>query len=399
MVRAAAFGLAAMVLSACASEAPKHLQPLSYSTIAALEKKGLTEADPILLRIFKQESELEVWKKSSKDGKFRRFKTYDICKWSGQLGPKMQEGDRQAPEGFYEVTPALMNPNSDYHLSFNLGFPNAFDRAHERTGSHLMVHGACSSAGCYAMEDEQIQEIYALAREAFDAGQQSFQVQAYPFRMTPENLAMNAENEHIDFWRMLKEGNDHFEVTQRRPAIAVCDRRYIFNAATGEFDPQEACPEYEVPQWIQTAVAEKQTEDFIEEVKVLAKLEKKRQREAPAAVEEPAVMLASAPANDAAPVVDESPAVAAPTETADTAPAIATDRARTATIDKRRFIPRLRMPSVPRLPSLPGVLRRGPEALTPEPTPDAKANDVVADVFGERSEPAVPVLGYLPQAR
>ena len=117
------------------------------------------------------------------------LKTYPICRWSGELGPKIKEGDRQAPEGFYTITPGLMNPNSSYYLAINMGFPNAYDKAHGRTGAFLMIHGDCSSRGCYAMTDEQIAEIYALARESFLGGQRSFQIQAYPFRMTPINMA------------------------------------------------------------------------------------------------------------------------------------------------------------------------------------------------------------------
>ena len=121
---------------------------------------------PILVRLFKQEAELEVWKQD-RSGRFALLKTYPICRWSGDLGPKVREGDRQAPEGFYTISPGQMNPQSAYYLSFNTGYPNAFDRALGRTGSQLMVHGDCSSRGCYAMTDEQIAEIYSLGRESF----------------------------------------------------------------------------------------------------------------------------------------------------------------------------------------------------------------------------------------
>lgn len=180
-----------------------------------------------MIRIFKQESTLEVWKQTG-TGAFELFKTYEICTWSGELGPKFYEGDRQAPEGFYTITPALMNPNSNYYLSFNLGFPNKYDRSYGRTGSHLMVHGACSSAGCYAMEDEQIAEIYALARESFAGGNRSFEVQIFPFRMTAENLAEHQSSPHIEFWNNLKQGYDFFEVAQIPPRWDVCEGRYVF---------------------------------------------------------------------------------------------------------------------------------------------------------------------------
>lgn len=193
-----------------------------------MAQKGMSKDGPILVRLFKKEAELEVWKQAS-DGQYALLQTYPICRWSGQLGPKMREGDRQAPEGFYTVTPALMNPNSSFYLSFNMGFPNDFDRAHGRTGSHLMVHGSCTSRGCYAMTDEAISEVYALAREAFNGGQRGFQVQAFPFRMTAENMASVRYDKHIDFWRNLKEGYHHFELTRAEPRVEVCGRQYAFN--------------------------------------------------------------------------------------------------------------------------------------------------------------------------
>ena len=172
------------------------------------------------------------WRSGSRtrDGQFALLKTYPICRWSGDLGPKKKEGDRQAPEGFYTITPGQMNPNSNYYLAFNTGFPNAYDRAMGYTGSELMVHGDCSSRGCYAMTDEQIQEIYALARESFFGGQKSFQLQAYPFRMTAMNMAKHRNNPNFAFWKMLKEGYDHFEATHQEPKVAVCERRYVFDA-------------------------------------------------------------------------------------------------------------------------------------------------------------------------
>jgi murein L,D-transpeptidase YafK len=267
------FAGALTALAGCGQGVPKHLQPLSYSTIKALEKQGLSKEDPILIRIYKKESELEVWKRSAADGKFTKFKTYGICAWGGGVGPKIREGDKQSPEGFYAVTPALMNPNSSYHLSFNIGYPNAFDQAHGRTGSAIMVHGACSSAGCFAMTDERVAEIYALAREAFDAGQRSIQVQSFPFRMTPDNMAVHAASPHVPFWRNLKEGSDHFEVTREAPKVAVCDRRYVFNPSLDEqFDPTGPCPAYEVAEPLRTAVAQKDAQDRAAEQVVLARL-------------------------------------------------------------------------------------------------------------------------------
>ena len=190
--------------------------PIPSSLLRKMKAKGMTKQSPIMLRIFKQENELEIWKQTH-TGRYALLESFEVCKWSGKFGPKFKEGDRQAPEGFYFVNKHQMNPNSAYHLSFNMGFPNSYDRAHGRTGSHLMVHGACSSAGCYSMTDERIEEIYSLARESFAGGQKSFQIQAFPFRMTPKNMVKNRNNEHFEFWKMIKQGYDCLLYTSPSP--------------------------------------------------------------------------------------------------------------------------------------------------------------------------------------
>lgn len=238
--------LATVALSGCLGEgAAPHLKPIPAAAQARLAKLGMTEDAPILVRIFKKEAELEIWKKKD-GGQFHLFKTYPICNYSGELGPKMKEGDKQAPEGFYTVSPGRMNPNSDFHLSFDLGYPNKYDAAHGRTGAHLMVHGDCRSAGCYAMTDALIEEIYALAREAFEGGQRRFHVHAFPFRMTEKNMARHRGSRWYGFWKTLKAGYDAFEKTRVQPAVAVCEKNYLVNA---EFygdvvkpDPEKACP-------------------------------------------------------------------------------------------------------------------------------------------------------------
>ena len=208
---------------------PGALKPLSTVTLASLADKGMTTSSKMLVRIFKDEAELEVWKEISSG--YALYKTYQICTWSGRLGPKLKEGDRQAPEGFYEIKPGQMNPRSQYYLSFNLGFPNAYDRSYGRTGSFLMVHGACASAGCYAMTNAQIEEIYGLARDAFNAGQKTFNVQAFPFRMTDEKMARYRGHEWFEFWRNIKQGYDYFERTRRLPNVSVQNQRYVFTPA------------------------------------------------------------------------------------------------------------------------------------------------------------------------
>ena len=178
----------------------------------------------MFIRIFKEEALLEVWIQSR--GVYEHLKTYKICAYSGELGPKEKTGDMQAPEGFYKVTKSLLNPNSKFHLSFNLGYPNAYDRVHKRTGSFLMVHGNCVSVGCYAMTDEKIEEIYALVGKALNNGQKYVAVHAYPFKMTEENLALYEGHDWYDFWVNLKEGYDYFENEKFPPKIHVKDKRY-----------------------------------------------------------------------------------------------------------------------------------------------------------------------------
>jgi murein L,D-transpeptidase YafK len=279
MLACAAFG-AATVLSGCNTNGPlpmseKAARPLSDKTVAEIESKNMDKDSPILVRTFKEESELEVWKQD-RTGRYALLKTYPICRWSGELGPKIKEGDRQAPEGFYNITPGQMNPNSQFYLSFDLGYPNAYDRSHGRTGANLMVHGDCSSRGCYSMTDEQISEIYALGRDSFFGGQKSFQVQAYPFRMTPKNLAKHRGNPHMAFWKMLKRGNDHFEVTKLEPKVDVCEKRYVFDAqAPGDpmrpltFRASDKCPVFEVDADIANAVQEKQRQDEIQTAELI----------------------------------------------------------------------------------------------------------------------------------
>jgi murein L,D-transpeptidase YafK len=237
------------------------MAPLSPEMISLLEQKSMPKESPILIRVFKEEAELEVWKQDAA-GQYALLKTYPICRWSGALGPKIREGDRQAPEGFYAITPGQMNPSSSYYLSFNIGFPNAYDRANGRTGAFLMVHGDCSSAGCYAMTDEQMGEIYALGREAFLGGQKDFQVQAYPFHMTALNMARHRNNPAMPFWRMIKQGNDIFETTRQEPKVGVCGKHYVFEAeTTGHFDARLPCPAYHMRDEVAALVSAKQHKD------------------------------------------------------------------------------------------------------------------------------------------
>jgi murein L,D-transpeptidase YafK len=254
------------------AKATKELPP---ELLSLLRQKKMPKYSPIVVRVFKEEAELEVWKQDT-TGRFQILKIYPICRWSGDLGPKLQQGDRQAPEGFYAITPELMNPNSNYYLSINVGYPNSFDKANKRDGSLLMIHGDCLSAGCYAMTDRQISEIYSLARDSFLGGRPSFQVQAYPFRLTPANLARHRNSPNLAFWKMLKIGNDHFEATHLEPKVDVCNRLYVFDAQPAPnspnplvFNPTDKCPAFVMNPKIARQALEKQRTDELEYAQLL----------------------------------------------------------------------------------------------------------------------------------
>jgi murein L,D-transpeptidase YafK len=195
-----------------------------------LAAKGLKPGDPIFMRIFKSESLLELWMRKD-DGRFVLFETYPICHWSGTIGPKVTEGDKQNPEGFYTVTRSQLHLIGRWPRSLNLGFPNPYDKALGRNGSYILVHGGCTSVGCFAMTNAVIAEIYDLAEAALKKGQQThIHVHAFPFRMTDEAMKANASSQWIAFWTNLKEGYDAFDQTRVPPRVGVCDKRYSFQA-------------------------------------------------------------------------------------------------------------------------------------------------------------------------
>ena len=211
--------------------------PLAKQVIAKLTSEltkqlnsaQLTFGAPVFIRIFKQEAELELWLKDKNN--FKLFKTYKICNYGfAGLGPKLAEGDGKAPEGFYYVTAKQLNPYSSYHLAFNLGYPNAYDRAHNRTGSALMVHGNCVSVGCYAMTDSKIEEIYTIVQAALANGQDFFRVHAFPFRMTKENMQQHKTEKWYSFWQNLKQGYDYFaQHNNNPPNVKIHNSQYIFD--------------------------------------------------------------------------------------------------------------------------------------------------------------------------
>ena len=242
MVRRSAFkslflALASVtLLTGCVHNQPRSFSPLEYvhaNTRPQLEtrlaKQDLRMGDPVYLRAFKSEMQMEVWMQNRKTGQYDLFQTYPICRASGKLGPKQKEGDEQAPEGFYTVSDKQLNPNSKFYLSFNLGYPNEYDRAHKRTGSALMVHGNCLSKGCLAMTDENIGEIYMLVEESLKNGNDPVPVHIFPFKMTEEKMAMRLYSEWYPFWVNMKEGYDLFELAHVPPPVSVKNRQYAFN--------------------------------------------------------------------------------------------------------------------------------------------------------------------------
>ena len=209
-------------------EFPFDLKPIKNRLTPELKNSDVYIGDPVYIRIFKEEHILELWMKSENSGRYKLVKAYSICKWSGRLGPKFVEGDHQAPEGFYATDLFSLNPQSRYHLSFNVNYPNAFDQIYGRTGSFIMVHGDCVSEGCYAMTDRSVEEIYLLVERALGAGQRSVPIHIFPFRMTQERLQAEWQSPHYTFWKNLKEGHDFFDRYGRPPEWTVKYGMYDF---------------------------------------------------------------------------------------------------------------------------------------------------------------------------
>lgn len=227
-----------IAMSACSQPANHRAQEVRDRAGEKLSQqvveKGFTPGSHVYLRVFKEEEILECWMK--KGARYELFKAWPICRYSGNIGPKLKEGDGQAPEGCYEVGPAAMNPESRYHLSFNLGFPNAYDQALGRTGSFLMVHGDCVSIGCYAMTDPVIEEIYLLMEDAFAAGQKKIQVDCFPFRLNEQALKKHEDSPWHAFWVNLAEGYQIFETHRLPPRATLKNNRYVFESEAPDRD-------------------------------------------------------------------------------------------------------------------------------------------------------------------
>lgn len=213
------------------SEGRPDMEALRAPMAERLREAGFRAGDPVFMRIFKEERLLELWMQpaGSPEAPFRLFAVYPICAMSGTLGPKLKQGDRQAPEGFYAVGLKQFNPHSRFHLSFNIGYPNSYDRSHGCTGDFIMVHGNCVSEGCFAMTDRFIEEIYGLAQDALRGGQPFFRIHIFPFRLNAENLRRHAASNWLSFWEMLRPGYDYFERHKLPPDIVVRNKAYALS--------------------------------------------------------------------------------------------------------------------------------------------------------------------------
>lgn len=222
-----------LVLPAEEPEIPSELE-------AAMEADGFRLGAPAFIRIFKADSSLEMW--VLKNGRFELFRRYAVCKWSGVLGPKLAEGDKQSPEGVYFITGGDLMVNARWHRAMNVGFPNQRDRALGLTGSGILIHGKCSSIGCFALTDDIVEDVYEIVEAALEAGQPRVPVHVFPFELTREKLAEQAGHEWSDFWRELKRGHDLFLRDGLPPRTFICAGRYAFQSRRARFVSLEGNP-------------------------------------------------------------------------------------------------------------------------------------------------------------
>lgn len=195
-------------------------------------KKQSYVGSQLHIQIYKEEKVVELY--ALNNNKYQLIESYPICNYSGGLGPKKLEGDLKSPEGFYRITADSLNPNSQYHLSFNIGYPNNFDQENGYTGSYLMVHGGCSSVGCYAVGNDNIEELYYFVSQAFSHGQEFIDIHIYPFKMTNKNLTRFQTAQYYDFWMQLKPGYDHFERHNHPPLIYTSQGKYFVFPLSGK---------------------------------------------------------------------------------------------------------------------------------------------------------------------
>ncbi len=201
-----------------------------------LKKKNLDHKKlNIFIRVFKQEKKLEIWAKNSGDKQFFLLKEYAVCRNSGKPGPKKRQGDLQVPEGFYHIV--NFNPQSKFHLSLSINYPNAYDKANSTAkdlGNNICIHGDCVTIGCLPLTDELIKEVYILAVEAYNNGQKQIPVHIFPAKMDDESFAVlqkdYSDNKAlISYWQNIKTGYTYFEKNRSMPKISVsADGKYAF---------------------------------------------------------------------------------------------------------------------------------------------------------------------------
>jgi murein L,D-transpeptidase YafK len=198
----------------------------------AFEEKGLKLGSPVFIRVYKQTSEMELW--IEKGSRYVLFKTYGICRWSGGLGPKYYEGDRQSPEGLYRITSADLIVNARWDRAMNINYPNSFDVMNGRSGSGILIHGKCGSIGCFAIQDRNVEEVYAAVREALKGGQAYIPVLSLPFRFASLAPSKQDTRQMSEFWSDLRRADLLFARDRLPPAAWICDGRYYFADRRGD---------------------------------------------------------------------------------------------------------------------------------------------------------------------
>lgn len=199
------------------------------------ENKLSPENLNILFVAYKAESELDLYVKSPENSTYKKLKTYSICAKSGNLGPKLKQGDQQVPEGFYHID--RFNPVSSYYLSLGINYPNKADKVKSKVknlGGDIFIHGNCVTIGCLPMTDENIKEIFLYAVYAKNNGQQEIPVYIFPFNMNSKNCTHyrkknKTNSELLDFWNNLKLGWDNFDKNKTELTIKINkEGNYIF---------------------------------------------------------------------------------------------------------------------------------------------------------------------------
>lgn len=219
---------------------PERVARARVQSEAAIREKfraaGVPYPGKIFLRWFKREAELEVWARGGADD-FRLVARYPILKSSGGPGPKRREGDKQVPEGIYVID--RFNPQSLYHLSLGLNYPNAADRVlsdAKKPGGDIFIHGKDVTIGCAPLGDPGIEEVYLAALDARDAGQAQIAVHIFPARMqgaawTEFAAAATARRPELaDFWAQLQPIYAAFEQRRVVPEATITrEGRYQLN--------------------------------------------------------------------------------------------------------------------------------------------------------------------------